>query len=52
VRLGAMLFQSSLAVSRMVVWSRVPKAARTSDMRLRTRLTDASRSARARHSDS
>jgi len=42
-----MLFHSSLAVSRMVVWSRVPNAARTSDMRLSTRLTEANRSARA-----
>src|ERR1700685_1121193 len=43
---------SSPAVSRMVAGSRVPKAARTSDMVLRIRLTLRSKSSCAFHNDS
>ena len=42
---------SSPAVSRIVASSPVPNAARTSDIVLRTRLTDESRSARDFQSD-
>ena len=42
---------NSLALSRMVAWSRVPNAARTSDMLASSRLTEFNSSLRVSHSD-